>query len=477
MTWPTQPPGSPYAQPYPPRHAPGYPPPPWAGQPDRLVGYPTPPPPKKKRGGVIAVVVALVILLPLILGGIFLLVIRHQVSPGTPGHASGTMKVAWSVPAVKGNTTGIALAGSWLTDKYIVDGRPDGLVAYAIGTGQQQWGTQAPDGLRACAMSATPSQNIGIVGYGADQYTCDKVAAIDLTSGQQLWRVDLADHGKFPTRLSDPSVSVSGDVVAVRTSNTVETLNLTDGKQIWTTPKPQGLSAVDCTPQGVAAGASLVYALESCLSNSGSKAQLVAFNRSGPSPVWTSPLPGRPEGYRIVAAEPLVVVDTSTKQAYSFANGQTPVNFSLSDLSYDVFTETSLARQPQLLHACAIVGKVLYAEGTIQKPLSNSIVAIDLSTGKQLWTKSLGQSVLSTIISADAKGVHAITEESGQNTYQLVTYAAATGQVSYGTAAHDSRFTFTAEDMLYLAPGGYLIDLPAATSMAQREIIVLSNAS
>jgi hypothetical protein len=31
--------------------------------------------------------------------------------------------------------------------------------------------------------------------------------------------------------------------------------------------------------------------------------------------------------------------------------------------------------------------------------------------------------------------------------------------------------------MMYLAAGGYLIDLPAATGMAQREIIALSNAS
>ena len=43
---------------------------------------------------------------------------------------------------------------------------------------QRQWGTQAPGGLRACAMNAAPSQNIGIIGDGADQYTCDQVTAM-----------------------------------------------------------------------------------------------------------------------------------------------------------------------------------------------------------------------------------------------------------------------------------------------------------
>jgi outer membrane protein assembly factor BamB len=392
--------------------------------------------------------------------------------------SNGGMRVAWSVPAVQGNTQGIALAGSWLTDQAIVDGRPDGLIAYGIADGAQLWGLRAPTGLRACQMSATVSDHIAVIGYGPDQYTCDQVAAVDLTNGKQLWRADLADHSRISARLTDPSISVSGDIVAVRTATDVRIYGLTDGKPHWATPKQNGLAATTCTTHGVAAGPKLVYAIEHCLTNgAGSSLRLVGYDRARGTRTWQADTTaiGAHDSVDIASTTPLILADHTTKQAYVYPAGTTPVAIDLTALSYEVFNALT-SHQGMRPHAYAIVGDVLYAQGADQKPLWNSIVAIDLTTGRQLWSKQLGQSTYATLIGADAQGVHAMTEISGQQVYQLVTYAAATCQVTKGASTTDARFTFTPQDMLYLTSDGHLIDLPASTAMAQREIIVLSGA-
>jgi outer membrane protein assembly factor BamB len=388
------------------------------------------------------------------------------------------MKVAWTVPAVAGNSKGIALAGSWLTSNSIVDGRPDGIIAYAIGTGQQTWSLQAPNGLRACAMSAVASNNIGVIGYGPDQYTCDRVAAVDLSSGRQLWQVDLADHSKVPARLTNPQISISRDIVAVRTTTVIQGYGLSDGKLRWATPKEPPFSATSCSLGNEAAGPKLVYAVYTCFSTAKQSLKLVGYDRTSGAQTWTGEVSQLPVNDQpaIVSADPLIVTDTNAKQAYSFASGGTsPVKIDLHGLSYQVF-ETQNDGQALLRHAYAIVGNTLYAQGADQQPLWNTVVAIDLASGRQLWSKDLGHSVYATVIGADAAGIHAITEVTGRQVYQLVTYAPADGRVSYGASSSDSRFTFTPQDMLYLSNDGHLIDLPAATAMAQREIIVLAGA-
>jgi len=188
---------------------------------------------------------------------------------------------------------------------------------------------------------------------------------VDLSSGRQLWQVDLADHSKVPARLTNPQISVSGDIVAVRTTAVIQGYGLSDGKLRWATPKEPPFSATSCSLGNEAAGPKLVYAIYTCFSTAKQSLKLVGYDRTSGAQTWTGDVSQLPVNDQpaIVSADPLILTDTNAKQAYSFASGGTsPVKIDLHGLSYQVF-ETQNDGQALLRHAYAIVGNTLYAQG------------------------------------------------------------------------------------------------------------------
>ncbi len=133
----------------------------------------------------------------------------------------------------------------------------------------------------------------------------------------------------------------------------------------------------------------------------------------------------------------MFLIYDKTAVAYN-GTGTSGVSLDLSSYDIDAFSGNSQMGGQMLAHGMAIYGHVLYIEGTVSNYATNNANAVDLSTGKTLWTKNV-QSTGVTLIKADASGVHGVINTTGTGDYRIVNYAAANGAMTYGNGTTDKR--------------------------------------
>jgi hypothetical protein len=408
---------------------------------------------------------------------------RHVVSGNnvkTLGKPDGTMKVAWALPVNDATETTEGLWGSWSTPDTMLLGRTDGIIAYSLKDGSQAWGWRVPANGTGCAMSANTVNGIGVFAYGARTSQCDQLVAFNVDTGKQIWSrpVDVKDHSvSTPPLENNPYISLDGNVMAVETpQDTFGAYDLTTGKELWHTKALTSLDDPTCLTQGTAVVGDTVYGLSSCqnlLTGAKPYVTLVGYNARTGAKTWTgdtSSVTGQDNV--MLWSDPadgfLFLVNSSgtggknTLLSFSVPHGSgatKPASIKLSDYDNDSF---EIAPHGQYSpHGYAVYGHTLYIQGaTGSAAFGNSLNAIDLSTGKVLWTQSIPNYAI-TVVSADASGVHTIVATAGQGLYQLVTFSASNGSRAYGASIKDARVSFLAQDMLYLV-GGYLVSMPAA---------------
>ena len=406
---------------------------------------------------------------------------------GAGSHPAAGLKVIWAAPGTKGTESGTGLAGSWVTATTVVDGRSDGLIAHALTDGHQVWNYQVPAGQTGCSMSSAVSQGIGVLAYGKDRSNCDQLTAFDLSTGKPAWNapISLTDTSRFPIPVRDPHLAVDGATLATTgPQNTIAAYELATGTKLWATPVDTNIADDTCVVDDVQAAGGTVYGLYSCERLSGTSNKLVGYDERTGAVTWHGDLSSIPAADRysmalFAAAGRLLLVDQTPKHqtlyAYSAAS-PAPVRIDLSHDDYDAFATTVRGEQRRP-HAYAVYGDTLYLESAPPiHGIADAITAVSLTSGKTLWTQDLGGGIASTIISADARGVHTVLEIPGQSLYQLATYAPADGAVTRGAGTQDGRFTFTSDSTCYLV-GDYLVELPASVLPGSPELLVLTGAS
>jgi len=406
---------------------------------------------------------------------------------GGAAHPATGLKVAWAAMGTKGTQSGTGLAGSWVTATTVVDGRSDGLIAHALADGRQVWNYQVPAGQTACSMSSAPSQGIGVLAYGKDRNTCDQLIAFNLDTGKPAWNapISLTDTSRFPMPVRDPHLAVDGATLAADgPQNTIAVYDLATGAKRWATPVDTNIADDTCVVDNVEATGGTVYGLYNCEGLSGTSSKLVGYDEHTGAATWHGDLTAIPAADRdslalFAAAGRLLLVDQTPKAqtlyAYTTAS-PTAVRIDLSHDDYDAFA-TTIGGEQRRPHAYAVYGDTLFLQSAPPiHGIANAITAVSMASGKTLWTQNLGGGIASTIISADARGVHTVLEIPGQSLYQLATYALASGAVTRGAGTTDGRFTFTADSTTYLQ-GDYLVELPASVLPGTPELLVLTGAS
>lgn len=410
------------------------------------------------------------------------------------GSPTGGLKAIWAIPGTAGTATGTGLAGSWITATAVVDARSDGAIAYALRNGAQVWSWQVPTGMRGCGMSSAAVAGIGVLAYGADANHCDQLIGLSADNGTKAWGpISLADTSTFAIPVRNPHIATAGATLAVQgPASTITAFDLATGTKRWSTPVETNLSDDTCSVNDVQATATVVYGLYQCDGASGSYAKLVGYDATSGRQVWTGDLSTVPasDAYALslwtsdptgAAGAFLLAVDATPKHqtVYAFAAGSsTPVAASISADDYNAFSTTGQGADQRRAHGYAIVGRTLYIQTAAAiHGIANGVTAIDLSTGRTLWTQTLPDTA-TTIVGADARGLHAVLQIPGdQSRYQLAVYDPRTGKVSRGADTTDSRFVFTTAATVYLT-GDYLALLPSLVLSPQTpELVVLTGAS
>ncbi|WP_225801451.1 PQQ-binding-like beta-propeller repeat protein [Streptomyces sp. NK15101] len=126
-----------------------------------------------------------------------------------------SMELAWQTPPDRG-----AAAygnGEWSVGGTVVRSRFDALTAFDAGSGQRRREYAVPGRDEICAVSKETDGSVALLAHGEARKGrgCDTVTALDLTSGQELWRTRRAGETGEPAAEPD-LVATGGGLAAVR---------------------------------------------------------------------------------------------------------------------------------------------------------------------------------------------------------------------------------------------------------------------
>ncbi len=370
--------GYPPQQPTPaPQQGYGYPQQPMAPQPQQGYGYqqqfpgapvPAAPPRKKKTGLIVLLVLALIVL-----GG----------AGGAAWYvlASGAVEPLWTVEAKSGEgSSELDGAGTWFTDKAVIQTAPGGVKAYARDTGKKLWATPLPGaGNTACVAPSASDGGIGIVAYGASggveggEGECNNVAAFDLKSGKELWHRGFSGKGLSVARTGE-TVVLGGKV-----------LKAADGSVAWDLKK----TATPYCGTGQFTGGKNLIRRASCSKGDpleGNEKKWTEVSLIDPAtgePEWTKKF-GEDAVSGILTTSPLVI--SGYEGAFALDEKTGEMRGKLPELEEKYYVHFGDGGDPT--HEAAGFGNIFVMEVSPRnnpKGEQNVLIAYDLDSGKELW--------------------------------------------------------------------------------------------
>ncbi|MFF9064407.1 PQQ-binding-like beta-propeller repeat protein [Streptomyces sp. NPDC014891] len=285
---------------------------------------------------------------------------------------------------------------SWLHDDVVARARFDAVTGFDVSTGRERWEYAVPDVAEICATSATADRDgIVVIAFGTESGTgtaaggCATVAAIDLDTGEELWRTSAPSASSLTG--NHDLVAVGGGVAVVRETRpdgdtAIRAFDATAGTPRWTAK----LSPA-CGPQGVGASEHQVVAVLEC---EGSGLRLAAFSLADGTARWSVPLDTRrplaPEAaVSLRSVEPLVVhaeapQERGTHAFLAFASDGKPRGRIDLTGEYGEIQKDGAAKV-----AIADDRLIAVAEYPYESSTREQIVAFDLDTGEPVWRHGL----------------------------------------------------------------------------------------
>ncbi|MDJ0341357.1 hypothetical protein QMK19_14975 [Streptomyces sp. H10-C2] len=443
-------PDNPYAQPVPPGQNPyaqqqppqqpqqqyGYPQAPPPGQPPQY-GYPPNPPPGGPQtvytpppgqgggsggnGRLITIIAAVVAAVLVIGGGVWFatkgddgkeLPEAKKSSAGTDGGTSSGgndkpqglihAKVGWTATAQRPPLDEITarVPNAWFTGDTFVKTMPDSIKGYVLNGGKEKW--SIPITGKSCPASDDASNDRVVIQFGAN---CELLMAVDIAKGTKLWEVPLPiAPGSTSTAFIYSQVAVSGDVAAVSWIHGSAAYKISTHEQIWA-PVPSS----KCQDKGYAGGKQLL-AVVAC---EGTKEVYVqGIDPTTYKKTWSWQVSAGTELSNIVSTDPVVIGIGASNSLMSdlmyLENGKLVGHTSLGNGGYEGNYGIH-CRMPGegRCFDFAIDGTTLYTPTKTHKAdgasygQTNEIAAIDLKTGKPLWTAKPDVAAETTVVAIE----------------------------------------------------------------------------
>lgn len=406
-------------------------------------------------GGAVALVLVLVVAV------VGVIAVRNSNNPDpTPTNSFGqpvakaATKVLWTLPEPPGSDLKGAnrLSGLWLTDESIVRATVLGLIAYDIETGKQQWSRPVPNGSSVCQMAPTAVDGVGAVIYGetlSSGAKCDRLMAVDASSGDQKWDITLKQPGDRVRNFSDSftSVSIASGAVIAQNSDAVRAYTISSGTRKWGLI-PKGGSDSSCKPINSQADGELALVVLDCLSSRGSVSLVNALTGKISWTHTTTATEGDPLFMHPLSIKPAVLVSKSLggrSQVLVLNDSDGTLKHQISSTiggssALDFGTDGSRL-DGQIFDRAVVKGDKLFAatEGAAGAR-RNEIIAVDLNTGETAWTTASAADTQESIIKVDDEGVLVLNEGTFKKLPRLVRYDADTGKGQNGaTLPQDIR--------------------------------------
>ncbi|KAB2350876.1 outer membrane protein assembly factor BamB family protein [Actinomadura rudentiformis] len=383
-----------------------------------------------------------------------------------------TYDEAWS--AEPDRPSSLRGKGAWATAKLVVRVRTDGAIAYDLGNGTQSWAYQVPEPHVVCTMAETAADGIGLLAYGSDKGPCNQVAAVDLTSGKELWKTGLGKVMRYWRPGATGILATSTGSAVLPTDRGLRGLDLRTGQARWTWKAPKSC-VFDSGLNALTASGAAVATTVQCGPDAAKTTVAVVDPRTG-ALRWSAPLPtaAKAEDTSVVSADPVVVYskepgERGRQQLVTFTpDGRQRAAFPTSTSEGDLqLYARDYGGMP--IRTLRVQGDVIVAvaEGHRKYSWEADLVAFDF-TGRELWRHKTSHGVDGLLTTADA--VSLLTPRSLRNkAAELTVLSLASGKVTreitllHGFAG-DPALVFTAPGRYVFVQGGEDPKVPPVTA-------------
>lgn len=358
----------------------------------------------------------------------------HHAAPAAPvadpGFAVAHNKIWAAQPAAAPAAgTDDTLVGSWLLPTAVVRADGSGVHAYDLATGKPTWNLDAPTaGVTPCDLSPTVnSAGIGGVLFHTQadpKSPCALLAAVDTKAGKVAWTKPLSTANPYAAQ-----VAVTEDKVIAVGDDKVSAWSAANGQDAW----QYAGQGKYCTLSGSASGATVL--VHSACVDSSPGDQAVALGAADGKVLWAKGLPTQPKTTTVLSTEPAVMLTTGDQPTDDKVlawgqNGDPAVVIPVTDPSgggrLDV-DQGSFDPLPGVFFQDHTMVTTMAAPGG-----PTSVVAYDLSSGKQLWHTAVSEKGAVAAIGLDGGSLVLAAEERLDQPAHLSRFALTIGQESVG---------------------------------------------
>jgi outer membrane protein assembly factor BamB len=297
---------------------------------------------------------------------------------------SGAMATLWTAPKSGASGGDNRMIGYWTTSKVIVRGEASALTAYNISDGKVAWTLPAPSGTKAfCSMSAhTNSAGLGAVSFNLGDDDCSAIGAVDAATGTLKFKVGSAGT----TKSYNTPLTITDNTIAAASGSVMGGYDVNNGHQSWTY-KARGTY---CTGNTDAAG-TVVVVSDYC-ADIDPKQELQVLDADSGQVRYSVPLPSENDRLSQIVAttDSMLLVQISSDSDGDYLLGLDTSGKQVAKVPLKLTGEDkmrpSAATAPETKDV--VIGTTLYLE--VDQNNKTAIRAIDLTSGKVLWTSDGG---------------------------------------------------------------------------------------
>lgn len=293
---------------------------------------------------------------------------------------------------------GADVFGPWMAGDTVVKAMYREVAGYSVTDGSKKWSVPLP--AEVCSAPAQTSADgkivIGVKDGLTEKAKCNDLQMIDLAAGKAGWKKPIPKASGAFSSLSDFTLAISGNTVAVGGSGNSYGFSLADGKQLF------GKPADGCKPFAFAGGPRLL-AGASCPTDDYDKPkhQLQEVDPATGKPRWTYNTPEGWEIDKVYSASPLVISITQREPEKKWSiisltdNGK--LRSQIAGGKNDKFQPRcggAFVIFGQNLEGCTGVAadaKNFYMATETEYGKANELVAFSLDTGKEAWRAPAGE--------------------------------------------------------------------------------------
>lgn len=386
----------------------------------------------------------------------------------------GTYEVAWEVPSAKSDGL---LIDAYLAGDVVIRATTSGVSGYAVDDGKRAWQAKPPTGQQICTISPPAPGDVAIAvtgpaKQGSDQGQCTEAAAIDVTTGKELWRKRLVVGTDAQTPTAAAVTVVQG--VAVVSNGRVTAFDVNGGAQRWTVgPKDN----VNCHAGDLMASDDLLVAFVDCAGKATSRQDdsLVSLNPTDGAGLWTAKVKNDKGEVApsLVSVSPTVIrvqeekgspgKPTPAEFAVLDDKGKVTATFAASGDGGDLDTaDVGAAPGFHSRFPLAVVGTTLVGLGRTGNGSLSNVVGVDLTDGQRVWKKSLGDGTNGAAVFGDGVSKSQATfytAGSAEEQTWFSTVDAKSGALSKSEVVTTLSGASALNDRLYLRSGKTLLEV------------------